>query len=180
MKNLILTLILVSIFASCDKKIENSNNNVPSEEEIARTQDSIRKVKQDSIDAVNKKIAEEIIERMTIDASSAIDKFTREYMVLVSPVSGENPRYEILNEESEFIPETGTIKFVFISRWEGVAKYLDNKIETHESKGRITYYGDGQVRYEELEQNDVLKTAIEASNAMAKLKSLSDSFDGNN
>ncbi len=186
MKNIIIiTIILISLYSCNDKKQEQIIlpvvDTAITQEEYQRIQDSINKAKQDSIALVQEEIKRETIERKKIDAETSIAEFTKKYMKAVSYFSGENPTYEILDEETEYNATTQTIKFVFISSWYAYPSFTtENGKQLHETKGRITYYGDGEISYEELERNETLEFAISENELASKVIQVASYFQNNN
>lgn len=185
MKNiLIISIILISI-CSCENKNDNEDiikliDTVITEEEYQRIQDSIYQAKQDSIATVQEELKREAIERKRIIAETSIAEFTKKYMNAISYFSGENPTYEILDEETEYNTTTQTIKFVFISSWYAYPSFTtENGKQLHQSKGRLTYYGNGEKGYEELEINETLEFAISENEVAAKVIEVTSYFQNN-
>ncbi|MFY7665010.1 hypothetical protein [Flavobacterium sp.] len=175
MKNIVLILIMASIFTSCIKKeqdqtIQSEVDSVITQEEYQRVQDSIYQAKQDSIAAVQEELKREAIERKRIMAEASIAEFTKKYMKAVSFFSGENPTYEIIDSETEYNAATQSVKFVFLSSWYAYPSFTtENGKQLHQTKGRITYYGDGEISYEELERNETLEFAISENDQAEKV-----------
>jgi hypothetical protein len=72
------------------------------------------------------------------------------------------------------------LSIVFESRWEAKPDYNPNStIQTHIYKGKVTLYGNGEVRQEEIFKNDVLIAAIEANEGMAKFNELFKNLNSN-
>jgi len=185
MKTNIIIIFTALCLISCQKKNETLDTQSTIDSSVTdienqRTQDSINQAKKDSIALVQEELKRETIEKYRIKADAAIPAFTKKYMNAVSFFSGKNPRHEIIDSETEYNPITGTVKIVFVSKWEALPSYDPNQVlETHESKGRITYYANGETQYEEIEINETLRNAIEDNDQAAKVAQVVSYFQNN-
>jgi hypothetical protein len=173
-------LILILLITACRK--ERKNPEIVDYESISVDTAVVEQasvINQDSIDRANA-LAQEVKERKIIDAENYISSFTDELKKKISPNSGRNPVYQILNSESTYNDLTGTLAVVFESRWEAIPDYNFNSThQTHIYKGRLTLYGDGETRQEEISKNDVLIRAIEANEGMVKFNDFLNSINSN-
>ena len=132
----------------------------------------LHKQYQDSIAAAAEKkrqLMEEEIQRKKIDAETSIAAFSSQLMKLVSPASGKNLEYHILDDESSYNQVTGTYTGVFETSWDAYPGYFNSKYELHVFKGSIMVYGNGEIRYQEISKNDALVRGIESNKAANKL-----------
>ncbi|WP_428068175.1 hypothetical protein [Chryseobacterium gambrini] len=111
------------------------------------------------------------------DANNLIDKYSKDYMEIVSPVSGSDLSYDILTDETTYNSDTETLTVTFQTKWDAQVAYVGGSYETHILKGQCVMYGNGQVRINDLEYNDALQRAIKATIAMDKLMKLKKQYD---
>ena len=147
------------------------------ERELALAQqrytDSLNRVKAiaDSIEKERQmRLIEENKQRKLSDAYSIISKFSTTFMNRVSPATGKNLDYNILYDESNYDELTGTMIVAFRTNWEAVADFNWNSpYEMHIYKGKIILYENGEIRHEQISQNDVLTRAIKATSAAEEI-----------
>lgn len=171
MKKHIFTLLIVSfLLMSCGNSKEETLQEQQQEEIAAqRYMDSV-KVANEKAERLRRAFIEEEKQRKLIDANDFIKNFTSELMKLVSPLTGKNPTYQLINSESTFNEDTKTLTVVFESSWDAIPDFNPNSMyESHIYKGRLTVYGTGETRQETISKNDVLKRAIDANNDAVKV-----------
>lgn len=176
--------LLVVSLTSCDKKQpydnenENYDNNTeydprpapaPRAAEQQRAQDSIRLAEEERI---KQALIEEDKNMKIKDAEVWVADFSTQLMKAVSPISGKNLYHQLLLDESTYNADTKTLTAVYQTEWDAIATYAGGAEEKHIFKGRCILYGTGQTRGEEISQNEVLRRAIRATNAMHDLNDL--------
>ncbi|MGC4042001.1 MAG: hypothetical protein QM710_14750 [Flavobacterium sp.] len=137
--------------------------------------------RRDSIAEAEKKrqLMEEDIQRKKIDAEASISAFSNQLMKVVSPASGKNLDYYIIDEESSYNQVTGTYTGVFETSWDAYPEFFTSKYERHVFKGRIMLYENGEIRYQEISRNAALARGAESTKAANELARLLNSVSQN-
>lgn len=192
-KILFIFLLGCIIFFSCGNNQDNSEANLQ-QQQLFRQQeeqlheqlyiDSVNRARAiaDSIEKERKKrLIEEDKQRKISDATDIIKSFSSSLMNKVSPATGRNLNWNILYEESSYDELTSTMNVVFETNWDAIPDFNWNSTyQTHTFKGKIILYGTGEIRKEEISENDVLVRAIKASSAAEQLIDLLSKNSSNN
>jgi hypothetical protein len=87
-------------------------------------------------------------------------------MQRVSPATGRNLVYQIIDSESSYDELTNSLSVVYETSWEAIPDFNINSVyEAYIFKGKVIIYGTGEIRLGAISKNDVIIRAIRASSA---------------
>ena len=137
----------------------------PTAEQIAEEKRILEK------ERIKQALLKEDEDRKRIDAKAWIGSFSDELMKGISPMSGQNLAYAML-DESSYNSDTQTLTAVFQTEWDAIPSYLGGEPQRHIYKGKYILYGTGERRSETLYMNTVLADAVDEIKKLGKLNDL--------